>query len=137
MKKENFSNRVILEVLIEEVQLLKNSSEVLKSIIPKLDNKISKIQNIKVGLNDDDVKNFQKEMHSNTENLSKILERTRQQANKYIAIPRSLLIAIIAVFFVTVISVSLNFYYRNEAKEWKASNSIWYEKAIELGYDNN
>ena len=68
MKKENFSNRVILEVLIEEVQLLKNSSEVLKSIIPKLDNKISKIQNIKVGLNDDDVKNFQKEMHSNTEN---------------------------------------------------------------------
>jgi len=137
MKKENLSTRAQLEIIIEEIQVLQKSTEVLKSFFSILDKKLSEFENIEVSLNNEDVKDFKSTMITNREQMESILVRMRQQAAKYIAIPRYLVISFIVAFLITFLSTGLMFYFKNEAKEWKASNGVWYERAIELGYKSN
>ena len=133
MKTENISQRVILEILVQEVETLKKSNEIIKTIVPKIDTKINQIQDIKVNIDAADVDDFKTILSNYQEEFIRISKKQL----KYLSLPNWLMITIFSLFLITTISVSLDFYYYNKFKKADEVVQYWYQKAVEFGYKNN
>lgn len=96
MKKDNISTQTLLEILLNEMEHVREYTKLIKSIGPDLNNHLDKIRSEKIEMN--------------TTHLEKVYDDFNSSAKEYVTIPRWFLI-IAAFAFISAIAEGLFLYY--------------------------
>jgi len=129
MIKENLGQKVLMEVLTQEIETLKASGKTINQVVPALEKKLNEIKDFKVtaNINQEQINEIKALFRHNLNEL----ERKLPQG---IVLPNWLIISFITMFFFFAFSIALNVMQHNQIKEANEITDLWYDEAVKLGY---
>lgn len=129
MKKENISQRTLMEVLTKEIETLKTATQKINEVAPAVSRKLEEFRNMELTANLN---------QSQINEIEAIFERYLPELDKKVArsttLPKWLIISLLIAFFSLATSVGFNIHQRNKFNDMKETAQYWYDTAVEHGY---
>jgi len=129
MKQENLSQRVLMEVLTQEIETLKAASKTINQVAPAVEQKLNEVKNMRLtaSVNRDQINEMEAIFKRYLPELDKKVARS-------VTLPNWLIISLFVAFISLTVSVGINFHQKNKFKEMETSARYWYDTAVDYGY---
>lgn len=129
MKQENLSQRVLMEVLTQEIETLKAASKTINQVVPAVDQKLNEVRNMRLtaSVNRDQINEMEAIFKRYLPELDKKVSRS-------VTLPNWLIISLILAFISLSVSIGINVHQKNKYKEMEKSARFWYDTAVDHGY---
>lgn len=129
MKQENLSQRVLMEVLTQEIETLKAASKTINQVVPAVDQKLNEVRNMRLtaSVNRDQINEMEAIFKRYLPELDKKVSRS-------VTLPNWLIISLFLAFISLSVSIGINVHQKNKFKEMEKLARSWYDTAVDHGY---
>lgn len=129
MKQENLSQRVLMEVLTQEIETLKAASKTINQVVPAVDQKLNEVKNLRftASVNRDQINEMEAIFKRYLPELDKKVARS-------VTLPNWLIISFILSFISLSVSIGINVHQKNKFKKLEGTAQYWYDTAVKYGY---